>query len=209
MKFLADLLPVILFFVAFKIAGTYPDAAAELGSQYLGGLVSGGMVHPAQAPILWATVVTIAVTLLQVVSLLARGRRVEPMLWISLAIVAVFGGATIWFQNETFIKWKPTILYWAFSGVLGVSAFLMRQNLLRKLMGQQITLPEPVWKTLNLAWVLFFMVMGWVNLYIAFRFPTDVWVQFKAFGMTAAMLIFILAQSLWLSRHLKEPGENR
>ena len=204
MKLLFDLFPVILFFVVFKLAGAHPDVAHAFGSQYLAFLVAGGEVTLQQAPILLSTAVAILATLGQVVWLLVRRQRVDPMLWVSLAIIVVFGGATIYFHDEQFIKLKPTVLYWCFGlALLGVQ-WLMRKNLIRSMMAKQMTLPDPVWDKLNLAWGLFFVAMGAVNLYVAFNYPLEFWVNFKLFGFMGLMIAFIVAQSLFLSRYLKE-----
>lgn len=203
-KLLFDLFPVILFFVVFKIAGAHPAAAQTFGSQYLAMLVSGGEVTLTQAPILLATAVAIVATLAQVLWLLLRRHPVDKMLWVSLAIIVVFGGATIYFHDEQFIKWKPTVLYWCFASTLLLAPVLFGKNLMRSLMGQQLVLPDPVWRRLNLAWGLFFAVMGCVNLYVAFNFPLDVWVNFKLFGFLGLMIAFVVGQSLYLSRYMKE-----
>lgn len=206
MKFLFDLFPVILFFGMFKWGEANPDAAQALAGQYLSALVSGGTVTAGQAPILLATAVAILATLAQIGWLLLRGRKVDGMLWISLAIITVFGGATIYFHNETFIKWKPTVLYWLFGAALVVAQLVFRKNLIRSVMGKQIGLPDPVWNRLALAWAGFFVAMGVVNLVVAYLFSTAAWVNFKLFGFTGLMFAFVIAQSLMLSKHLKEPG---
>ncbi|WP_323072358.1 septation protein A [Mycetohabitans endofungorum] len=175
MKLLFDLLPIALFFVAFKVWNIYV-----------------------------ATGVAIAAVLVQVTWSAFRHRRVDPMLWVSLAIVVVFGGATLVLHNDTFIKWKPTVLYWAFSLAMLFSQFVLRKNLIQKAVSAQIKLPSPIWDQLNLAWALFFAALGTANLFVAYRFSTDTWVDFKLFGTTGAMLVFIVAQSLWLARHMKE-----
>lgn len=175
MKFLFDLLPVVLFFVAFKFADIYV-----------------------------ATAVAIGTTCLQVGWLKLRRRKVEPMLWASLAIIGVFGGATLVLQDETFIKWKPTVLYWLFGAVLAVSALALRRNLIRAMLSEQMQLPEPVWSRLNLSWVGFFAFMGALNLYVAYHYPTDLWVNFKLFGGLGLMLAFVVAQALFLSKYAVE-----
>jgi intracellular septation protein len=175
MKFLADLLPVFLFFVAFKLADIYV-----------------------------ATGVAIAATFMQVAWLKLRRRRVEPMLWASLAIVAVFGGATLILQDETFIKWKPTVLYWLFGTVLACAALVFRRNLVRSMLSEQVTLPDAVWSRLNWSWIGFFAFMGAANLYVAYHYPTDLWVNFKLFGGMGMMLLFVVAQALFLARHIEE-----
>lgn len=204
MKFLFDLFPVILFFGIFKWSEGHADAAQALASQYLSGFVSGGAVTAAQAPILLATAVAIIATIGQIGYLLARRKKVDPMLWVSLAIIGFFGGATIYFHNETFIKWKPTVLYWCFAVALLVSQTVLKKNLIRSMMAKQIALPDPVWDRLNLAWATFFAAMGLINLYVAFNFTTASWVNFKLFGFTGLMIGFIVFQSLFLSKYLKD-----
>jgi intracellular septation protein len=175
MKFLFDIFPVLLFFVAFKLWGIYP-----------------------------ATAVAIVATLGQVAWSWFRHRKVDNMLWISLAIIVVFGGATLWLHDETFIKWKPTVLYWFFAVVLLASVLLFRKNLVRAMMEKQLALPDHVWRKLNLSWVAFFLAMGAANLYVAFNYPTDFWVNFKLFGGMGLMVVFILGQGLMLSRYIEE-----
>jgi len=206
MKFLFDLFPVILFFGAFKWGEANPETAQALTSEYLSGLVSGGVVSIAQAPILLATALTIVATFAQIAYLLLRGRKIDGMLWVSLVIVAVFGGATIYFHNETFIKWKPTVLYWMFSLILLASLVLFRKNLIRSMMGGQLNLPEPVWTRLCLSWIRFFAAMGAINLVVAFQFSTATWVNFKLFGFMTLMIVFVIAQTLAISKHIKDPG---
>jgi len=173
-KFLFDLFPVVLFFVAFKIAGIYI-----------------------------ATAVAIAATFAQVAWLKLRKRKIEPMLWASLAIIVVFGGATLFLQDETFIKWKPTVLYWLFAAVLGGAA-LLRRNLIRAMLSQHMQLPDPVWSRLNLAWIGFFALMGVLNLYVAYNYSTDLWVNFKLFGGMGLMLVFVFAQALVIGKYAEE-----
>jgi intracellular septation protein len=175
MKFLFDLFPVILFFVAFKVADIYV-----------------------------ATGVAIAATFAQVGWLKLRGKKVEPMLWASLAIIGVFGGATLLLQDETFIKWKPTVLYWLFGAVLAVAALVFRRNLIRAMLSEQMQLPDPVWARLNLSWVGFFLFMGAANLYVAYNYSTDLWVNFKLFGGMGLMLLFVLLQAFFLARYMEE-----
>ena len=175
MKFLFDLFPVILFFVAFKLADIYV-----------------------------ATGVAIGASVLQVAWLKLRGKRVDPMLWASLAIIGVFGGATLLLQDETFIKWKPTVLYWLFGAVLATSALVFRRNLIRSMLSEQMQLPDAVWSRLNLSWAGFFAFMGAANLYVAYNYSTDLWVNFKLFGGVGLMLLFVVAQSLFLAKYVAE-----
>ncbi|WP_413436565.1 septation protein A [Sulfuriferula sp. GW1] len=173
MKFLFDFFPILLFFIAYKFGGIYV-----------------------------ATGVAIAASFVQIGWVMARGKKVEPMMWISLAIIVVFGGATLLLHNETFIKWKPTVLYWLFAAVLLGGSWLFKKNIMRTMMAKQISLPDTVWNKLNLSWAAFFVVMGATNLYVAYSFSTDIWVDFKLFGSTAMMLVFVIAQSLILSKHM-------
>lgn len=204
MKFLFDLFPVILFFGVFKWAEGHPQAAQEMVMHYLGGAMSSGAVTAAQAPILLSTAVAIVASLGQIAWLLFRRRKVDTMLWVSLAIIVVFGGATIYFRDDTFIKWKPTILYWCFGVALLVSQLLLKKNLVRVMMEKQVSLPEHVWPRLNLAWIAFFASMGVLNLYVAFNFPLDTWVNFKMFGGMGLMFAFVIGQSLFLSKYMKD-----
>lgn len=203
MKLLFDFLPILLFFGMFKYAEGQPEWAAATASQWLGFMVEGSVVGPAEAPVLLATVVVIVATLLQVGWLLLRGRKVDTMLWVSLALVVLLGGATIYFHSETFIKWKPTLLYWAMATGLLIGQ-LMGKNGIRALMGAQMTLPEPVWLRVNQAWMGFFGFMGALNLWVAYQFSTAIWVNFKLFGGIGLMLVFVVAQSLVLGKYMQE-----
>jgi intracellular septation protein len=203
MKLLFDFLPILLFFGAFKYAQAHTDWAAAFATEHFGFLVSGGVVGAGEAPVLLATLVVIVATLAQVAWLVLRGRKVDLMLWVSLALVVVLGGATIWFHSETFIKWKPSVLYW-FMAAAFLAAQLMGKNLLKLLLGDQLALPPAVWQRLNLAWVAFFSLMGALNLWVAHTFSTASWVNFKLFGGIGLMLAFTLAQGVYLSRYLKE-----
>jgi intracellular septation protein len=207
MKFLFDLFPVILFFAVFKWGEGHADAAQGFGQHYLSGLISGGQVTLTQAPILLATAVAIIATVVQIGYLLARRKKVDGTLWMSLAIIVFFGGATIYFHNDTFIKWKPTVLYWCFAAALLGSQILLKKNLIRAMMEKQMALPEGIWGRLNLAWAAFFVAMGLLNLYVAFNFSTASWVNFKLFGSMGLMFAFIIGQSLMLSKYMKDPHQ--
>ena len=204
MKLLLDFLPILLFFGAFKYAEGHKDWAATFATEHLGFMVAGGQVGPGEAPVLLATVVVVVATLAQVLWLKARGKKVDLMLWISLALVTVLGGLTVWLHSETFIKWKPTGLYWAMGLSFLISQFVLGRNLLKLMLGEQLQLPEPVWTRLSLAWVAFFAAMGVLNLWVAFNFSTDAWVNFKLFGGIGLMLLFTVAQGLYISKHLPE-----
>jgi intracellular septation protein len=208
MKLLFDFLPIVLFFVAFKYAEANRGWAAAFATSHLGFIVSGGEVGPQEAPVLLATVVVIVATLAQVAWLKARGRKVDKMLWVSLALVVVLGGLTIWFHNETFIKWKPSVLYWVTGLAFWLGPLVAGRNLLRLLLGEQLTLPDRVWQRLNFAWVAFFATMGLLNLWVAYTFSTDTWVNFKLFGSLGLMLAFTVAQGFYISRHVRDDGDD-
>ncbi|WP_434515824.1 septation protein A [Dechloromonas sp. ARDL1] len=200
MKLLFDLFPVILFFAAFKYSEKNPETAAS----WVAALLGSALVDAKQAPILLATVVVIAATVAQIAWVHFRHGKVDKMLWISLGLVVVFGGLTLAFQNEAFIKWKPTILYWVFAVSMAFSALALRKNPMKAMLGEQLILPDAVWSKVNLSWIAFFAIMGVLNLVIAFNFPTDTWVNFKLFGGMGLMLVFVLAQGVFLSKYMEE-----
>lgn len=209
MKLLFDFLPIILFFGTFKYAESNKEWAARFATEHFGLLVSGGVVGLGEGPVLLATLVVIAATLVQIAWMKLAGRKVDAPLWVSLVLVLVLGGATVWFHNETFIKWKPSMLYWLMGLTLWASQVLFRRNLLKVLMGEQLDLPAVVWQRLNFAWVAFFAFMGLLNVYVAYSFSTDTWVDFKLFGGIGLMLVFTVAQGLYLSRHLRDDEAGR
>jgi intracellular septation protein len=172
---LFDVFPVLLFFIAFKVSGIYVATAVAIGASF--------------AQIGW---------------LFFRGRKIDRMLWVSLGVITIFGGATLIFANETFIKWKPTVLYWVFAGALVIAWFGFRKNLVRSIMENQVSLPEEVWTRLLVSWIGFFSVMGMINLYVAYNFSTDAWVNFKLFGGIGLMLVFVLLQALMLAKHVHD-----
>ena len=202
MKIFLDFLPLILFFATFKYAESSKEWAAAFASEHFGFMVSGGVVGTAEAPVLLATLVVMLATLTQAMVLKLRGKKIDLMLWISLALVVVLGGATVWFHNETFIKWKPTGLYWAMALVFWASRAFFGKNLIQSMLGAELKLPAIAWLQLNRAWVLFFAAMGLLNLYVAFNYSTSTWANFKVFGATGLILLFTLAQGLYMSRHM-------
>ncbi len=177
MKFFFDIFPVILFFIAFK-----------LGDIFI------------------ATGVAIAATFAQIGWVWFKHRKVDTMLWASLGIITVFGGLTLIFHDETFIKWKPTILYWAFALAMLIGTLVFRKNLIRTLLAEQMKLPESVWNKVNWSWIVFFVFMGFANLAVAFAFnlSTDDWVNFKLFGGMGLMFVFVIIQGLILSKYIEE-----
>ena len=200
MKLLFDLFPVILFFATFKYYGSNPEGAAAL----VGSLLGSAVLDVKQAPILLATIVVIAATVAQIAWVHFRHGKVDKMLWVSLVLVTVFGSMTLIFQDETFIKWKPTILYWVFAGTMAFSALVLKKNPIKAMLGEQMTLPEPVWGKVNLSWIAFFLFMGALNLIVAFNFSTDIWVDFKLFGGMGLLLLFVLGQGLMLSKYVED-----
>lgn len=207
MKLLFDFLPLILFFATFRYAEGHKDWAAAFASEHFGALVSGGTVGQAEAPVLLSTLMVIAATLTQVAVLKLLRRKVDLMLWVSLGLVVVLGSLTVWFHNETFIKWKPSGLYWSLGLAFWISQTLFGKNLVQRLLGEQVQLPAPIWRRLNLAWVLFFAGMGLLNLWVAYHFETRTWVDFKVFGATGLMFSFFIAQGIYISRHMPPETE--
>jgi len=207
MKFLFDFFPILLFFGVFKIAEVYQQTSFGIVSTYMSGLIAGGTIKPDQAPIMLATVVAIIATTLQIAYVKLRGRKVDGMLWVSFLIITIFGGLTIYFHNDNFIKWKPTIIYWVFALAMLIAQFGFKKNLMRQAMEEQIKLPDDVWHRLGLIWMTFFTVLGLINLLVAFvifKDNTGSWVSFKAFGITGIMFAFIIAQTLYLSKYIEE-----
>ena len=175
MKFLFDTFPVILFFVAFKLYGIYVATAVAMGA-----------------------------TVIQIAWVWMRHRKVDNMLWVSLAVILVFGGATLLLQDETFIKWKPTVLYWLFAVTLATAAVGFKKNLIRTMLEKQVSMPDAIWSKLLASWILFFAAMGVINLLVAYNFSTDAWVDFKLFGGIGLMLVFVALQAVLLARHVEE-----
>ena len=173
MKLLIDFFPILLFFGAFKIWGIFV-----------------------------ATTVAIVATLLQLAWMRYSTGRTEPMQWLSLGVIVVFGGATLIAQDETFIKWKPSVLYWAMGGALLVGQVFFRRNWLQSLMKSQMALPDHAWRVMLWSWCGFFALMGVLNLWVAYEFDTDTWVNFKLFGGMGLMLVFVLAQAMYLGRFM-------
>lgn len=207
MKLLLDFLPIVLFFVTFKWAGANPDQAQSALSGILGPLAEGGL-PAAQLPILAATLVAIVATFLQIVYQKATGKKIENMQWVGLGLIVVFGGATLILQDETFIKWKPSILYWAM-GAGFIIAKLFGRNPIRAMMKGQVEMPDFAWNTLLYSWVAFFALMGSLNIFVAYSFSTDIWVDFKLFGSLGATLIFIFAQGFYMSKHMKPETQGK
>lgn len=186
MKFLFDVFPLLLFFAAFKLYDIYV-----------------------------ATAVAIVASIAQVGVFWWRHRRFETMHLITLAVIVVFGGLTLWLHNDTFIKWKPTILYWVFGALVLGSHLVGRKTVMERLLGGQLKLPARVWHQVNLAWGLFFLAVGALNLYVAFYYAPGeaaeirqaTWVNFKVFGLMGLTFAFAIVQALFLARHMKDEKE--
>lgn len=189
MKLFFDFLPIVLFFVAYKLGGGEYSFNGEMVQ------VDG---------IYAATAVMIVATLFQVSFTWLRHRTVDRAHLITLVLVVLLGGLTLWLQNPDFIKWKPTAVNWLFALVF-IGAYLFTdKSLLERMMAQHIQLPSKVWSRLNMAWILFFVGSGLANLYVAFNYDEATWVNFKLFGMLGLTIIFIIAQSVYLARHATE-----
>lgn len=204
MKLLLDFLPLILFFSSYKYAENHAAWAAAFANEHFAFMVSGGKVGVEEGPVLLATLVVMAATLAQVAFLKLRRMKVDLMLWISLGLVVTLGAATVWFHNKTFIMWKPTGLYWTMALVFWASAALFGKNLIQSMLGAELELPAAVWGRLNRAWVVFFGLMGGLNLYVAYNFSESTWVSFKAWGVTGLIVVFTLGQGFYLSKYLPE-----
>ncbi|MEJ7806743.1 MAG: septation protein A [Telluria sp.] len=212
MKFLFDFFPILLFFLTFKIAGMYEVASFKLATSLIGGFVSGDGIKADQGPIMLATIVAIVAAVIQISYVKLRGRKVDLMLWISFFVITIFGGLTIYFHNETFIKWKPTIIYWMQAAAFLVALVVFKKNLIQEVMQSQIQLPALVWTRLCIAWIVFFIAIGLLNLlaaFVIFKGNTDAWVSFKTFGMTGLLFAFIVAQTFYLSKYIEEVAEEK
>jgi intracellular septation protein len=204
MKFLFDLFPVLTFFAIFQWANKNIQATHAFLTRYFSDFISGNVIPIEQAPIMLATLVMVVISIIQIAYLILRKKKVDTLLWLSLIVVGVLGGLTIYLHSESFIKWKPSVLYWLFGFILIVSYALFDKNLIRNMMQEQIKLPEFVWAKLLFSWIIFFVLMGIINLFVAFNFSTAAWVNFKLFGGIGLVLVFAIGQSVFLSRYIQE-----
>jgi len=212
MKFLFDFFPILLFFGVFKVAEMNEQGTLTLVNALVGSFVSDGGIKSDQAPIMLATIVAIVASVLQISYVKLRGRKVDIMLWISFAVISIFGGLTIYFHNDVFIKWKPTIIYWLYSGAMLVAQFGFGKNMMRQVMEVQIKLPELVWTRIGIAWIAFFFALGLINLlaaFVIFADNTSSWVTFKAFGINGMLIAFVVVQTLFLSKYLEDEKEEQ
>jgi len=180
MPILFDFFPIVFFFIAYKFFGVYV-----------------------------ATAVAMASSLAQVIIQGLRTRRLEKTPIITLLILMILGGATLFFHDERFIKWKPTVIYWVFAIIFTSSHYIGKKLLIQRLMEDKISLSPAVWKPLNISWIAFFVVIGIINLWVAYYFNTNTWVNFKLFGMLGLILLFTLAQGLYITRYIQEDKEEK
>lgn len=174
MKLLFDYFPIICFFIAYKFFGIFI-----------------------------ATEVTMAACILQNITYWLMHKRFEKLHLITLLSVLILGGFTLFFHNIIFIQWKPTIIYWIFAGVLLFSQFFSHKNVLIRMLGDKISLPQKIWNTLNIAWSVFFIFLGFLNIYVIYHYSTNAWVNFKLFGTLGLTLAFTIAQAIYMSRHIQ------
>ncbi|TAK78448.1 MAG: septation protein A [Aquabacterium sp.] len=200
MKLLLDFLPILLFFLAYHWGGSHKEATAAFLTQHFGAYISGGAIKPDQAPVFLATLVVMVAAIAQISYMKARGHKIDKMLWVSSGLAVGLGALTFWLNNDAFIKWKPTLIYWAMGGSMLFAWLFARKNLIRAVMGEQIQLPEQTWSRLNLMWMSFLILLGAANLYVAFHYSNDTWVNFKTFGIIGAMLVFTVIQGVYISR---------
>jgi len=174
MKFLFDFFPILLFFAAFKLYGIYVATAVAIAASFV------------QSGYFWA-----------------KHRRFETIHLVTLGMVVVFGGATLIFHNDAFIKWKFSIVNWLLGAVFLFTHYIGDKPLLKRALESQIALPEFVWRRLNMAWVVYFMFLGFANLYVMQHFDTDTWVSIKTFGDLALTVLLTLGQGFYMYRYLK------
>lgn len=203
MKFVSDFFSLLLFFVVYLLGEQFPAVAQRYAGLLLGGITRNGVIPDDQASILLAIAVAIVVFTVQIAWLLGTRRKVSVVQWMSFGILVVFGGASIYFHSDAFIKWKVTVLYWAFAVALWVGIAFFRKNLIRTLMEPGgVELPDGVWHRMNQSWIVFFVLLGGLNLLVAFNFSRTTWVTFKSFGLTALTVAFALGQGYLISRTL-------
>ncbi len=208
MKLFYDLAPIILFFLGYHNAGFIAENTPV-----------GSWLDPAQPEVISATIIAtgiaIAASIIQVTGFWLKNRRFERMHIFSLVLITGLGGITIAFGDPAFIQWKPTVLNWVFAGAFLISQFVGEKSLVKRMMSGQINLPEQIWVRLNISWVIFFIISGFANLYVAFYYATeldaktrmDFWVDFKLFGLMGMTLVFVVAQAFYLSRYMETDND--
>lgn len=203
MKFLFEIFPVILFFVTYNLAGKFPAESQQLASQFLSKLTNGKPISESMAPILLATSLAIAASIFQVVYLKLRRQKIAVVIWVTFGIMLFFGGATIYFQNDTFIKLKPTIIYVLNAIGFLFSDYFFNKNPMKLMMQKEISVSDDIWRKCNLGFVFFSLAMGALNLYVAFSYSQSTWVSFKLYSL-AALPVFLIGLMLYLSKHIPE-----
>lgn len=192
MKQFIDFIPLILFFIVFKLE---PRDVELLGQSWvLGGIFS-------------ATAVLIASSVVVYGTLFIAHKRLEKSQWLTLLGCLFFGGLTLAFHSETFLKWKAPVVNWLFALGFAASHFIGKQPLIQRMMGHAVELPDSTWTKLNIAWIVFFLVLGSTNLFVAFTFH-EIWVDFKVFGSLGMTLVFLIAQGVFIARHIKPAPED-
>jgi intracellular septation protein len=174
-KFLFDLFPIILFFIAFKIYDIFI-----------------------------ATAVAIVATLLQIIFVYFKDKKVEKVLLFNGVMITFLGGLTILLQDKMFIMWKPSVLYWCFALILLFSNLFLKKNLVQMALGKQVELKNKFWNVINWYTSIFLVLLGFINLYVAYNFSEDTWVNFKLFGITGLLFIYMIFLGLYISKVGKE-----
>jgi intracellular septation protein len=206
LKILLDLLPVVVFFAVFRIARASPHTAQAWATTLLGSVPIAAESVSDVVPVILATACAILATVVQIGWLLMRRATVSASVWLSAALIVVFGGLTVWLRNEWFIKWKPTLLYWVFAAVLAGGRWIWKRNLLGVLFSGELQLPPAAWDRLLIAWTVFFLVLGGLNLVVAYQFSTDTWVNFKTFGLLGLTFAYSISTGIYVVRHMKAPS---
>lgn len=179
MRILFDFFPILIFFIAYKFFGIFV-----------------------------ATALTMAASLVQVSCYWLKHRKFETMHIITLIMVLLFGGSTLWLHNDLFIKWKPTAIYWIFALALLLSQFIGKKPIIQHLLASKVELPSKIWQHLNLSWVIFFTLMGLANVYVLYHFSTNAWVNFKLFGCFGLTLGFLIIQAIYMAKHINRESLN-
>ena len=201
MRFLFDLFPVLLFFVVYKSFDYLPTEAIDAANTLPFMSLTPGKASDA---IFLATAVAIIASFVQVTLFWLKHHRFEKMHVISLALITLFGGATLVLQDPVFIKWKPTLLNWLFALIFLSSHYIGEKPLTQRMMSHAISVPASIWRRVNLAWTAFFAFAGLANLYVAYAFSEQTWVDFKLFGLMGLTLVFVFAQALYLARFIEQ-----
>jgi intracellular septation protein len=183
-----DFIPLLLFFIVYKIEPRIVEIA--------GHSLSVGGIYSATAMLIISSLVVYGI-------LFIKQRKLEKSQWLTLIACLVFGSLTLAFHSETFLKWKAPVVNWLFALAFAGSHFIGDKLLIKRIMGHALTLPDAVWTRLNLAWIVFFLFCGAANLFVAFTYQS-IWVDFKVFGSLGMTVLFLIAQGVYLSRHLHD-----